>query len=355
VSTQSNDHYPRASGKIRFGLSAIKNIGEGTVEAIIKGREEVGRFKTVFDFCERVDARKINRRTFESLIKSGAFDSLGVHRAQIMEALEDLLTYSSMKQKSSPEGQNALFTLSDSISPPSLPQVEEWNEKEKLKAEMDVLGFYVTSHPMAKYVGEIKKYTNTDTELISEIKERREVSVAGVVRSLGIKHTKNGSSIFGTLVLEDMKGSVEVVIFNDLLRKSLPILEEKAEPVIVKGTVEPSGSGISPIGSGIDREGFQGTAQERVRLKATEIFSLRDMRNGSTIHINLTKESATKDNLLKLKRIVEAYPGKSPIHLHLETTHGEAVIELGDWRVDVQDEFIDSVSRLFGRGVLRLA
>src|SRR3990170_4709881 len=191
------DRYPRARGKIRFGLSAIKNIGEGTVEA---------------------------------LIKSGAFDSLGANRTQLMESLDTLLSYASAIQKSSPERQSALFTLSDSISLPTLPVVEEWDEKERLKAELDVLGFYVTSHPVAKYLMEIKRYTNTDTELLSEIKERREVLIAGVVRSLNVKHTKNGSNIFGTLVLEDMKGSVEVVIFNDLLRKSLPILEEKVEP-----------------------------------------------------------------------------------------------------------------------------
>lgn len=321
-------------GKIRFGLSGIKNVGEGTVEAIMKAREEGGKFRTIFDFCERVDAKKINRRTFESLIKSGAFDSLWANRAQLMGAVEDLLTYSSMKQKSSPEGQSTLFALSDSISAPDLPNVEEWSEKERLRAEMDVLGFYVTGHPMTKYAGEIKKYTNTDTELISEIKERREVSIAGVVRSLSVKHTKNGSGIFGNLVLEDMKGSVEIVVFNDLLRKSLPILEEKAEPVIVKGTVEPS--------------------EERVRLRATDILSLRERRNGSTIHISLTRESATKDSLLGLKKIVEAYPGKSLIRLHLETDCGEAVIELGDFGVDIQDGFIDAVGRLFGNKVLRL-
>jgi DNA polymerase-3 subunit alpha len=320
-------------GKIRFGLSAIKNIGDGAVEAIIKAREEGGEFKSIFDFCERVDSKRINRRTFESLIKSGAFDSLGATRTQLIGALESLLAYTSMKQKGSPERQNALFTLNDSISPPNLPDLEEWNEKERLKAEMDVLGFFVTSHPIAKYLGEIKRYTNTDTELLAEIKERRDVLIAGVVRSLNVKHTKNGSSIFGNLVLEDMKGSVEVVIFNDLLRRSLPILEDKVEPIIVKGTVEPS--------------------EERVRLRANDIYSMNDMRDGSTIHINLTKENATRENLLRLRKILETYPGKSPVHLHLERDLGEVVIELSDWRVDLRDEFIEAVSRLLGRGVLK--
>ncbi len=326
--------FTATGGKIRFGLSAIKNVGEGTVEAIIKAREEGGRFRSIFDFCERVDAKKINRRTFESLIKSGAFDSLGNNRAQLIESVESLLSYSSMKQKSSPEGQTTLFALGDSVLQPNLSSVEEYGEKEKLRAEMDVLGFYVTSHPMAKYVEEIKKYTNTDTELISEIKERREVSIAGVVRSLNVKHTKNGSGIFGILVLEDMRGSVEVVIFNDLLRKSLPILEEKTEPVIVKGTVEPS--------------------EERVKVRAAEILSLSETRNGSTVHINLTRKNAYKNNLLRLKRIIETYPGKSPIRLHVETNSGEAVIELVNWQVDIQDEFIEAVGKLLGNRALRL-
>lgn len=329
-------------GKIRFGLSAIKNVGEGTVQAIIRAREEGGStglapngdFKSVFDFCERVDAKKINRRAFESLIKGGAFDSFGDHRGRLMEGLESLIGYTSAKQKSSPEGQSSLFVLSDSITPPKLPEIQEWSEKERLKNEMDALGFYVSSHPMEKYLGEINKYTNMDTEQLSEINEKCEVSLAGIVRSLNVKHTKNGSGIFGNLVLEDMKGSVEVVIFNDLLRKSLPVLEEKVEPVIIRGTAEPS--------------------EDRVRLRATEIFSLREMRNGSTVHINLVKENATKANLLRLKKVVENHPGESSVYLHLETDRGEAIVEIGNRRVNIRDEFIDEVERLFGSRVLRL-
>ncbi|HWP92071.1 MAG TPA: DNA polymerase III subunit alpha [Thermodesulfobacteriota bacterium] len=325
--------FTASGGKIRFGLSAIKNIGEGSVDSVIKARED-GKFKSIFDFCERVDAKKINRRTLESLIKSGAFDSLGANRAQLSEAIDSLINYTSAVQKSAPEGQKFLFTLNDSISPPKLPDLPEWDEKELLKNEMEVLGFYVTGHPMAKYLGEIRKYTNTDTEELSEVKDRREVSVAGVVRSLTVKHTKSGSGIFGNLVLEDMKGSVEVIVFNDLLRKSLPILEEKAEPVIVKGTVESS--------------------EERVKIRAKDIFSLREVRNGSTVHISLKREDATRENLLKLKGVFETHPGESLIHLHVETSSGEAVVEVGEYKVNVHDRFLDDIERLFGSGVLRL-
>jgi len=326
--------FTASGGKIRFGLSAIKNVGEGTVEAIIDARREKGRFESIFEFCESVEARKLNRRTFESLIKSGAFDSLGVSRATLMESLDTLLNYTSIKQKSSIEGQHSLFSLNDSVSLPSLSDTEEWDEKEMLRYEMDVLGFYVTRHPMAKYASEISKSIgNMDTEAMAEIKEKREVSIAGVVRNLNVKHTKSGSGIYGNMVLEDLKGSVEVVIFNDLLRKSLPILEDKVEPVVVKGIVEPS--------------------EDRVKMRATDIISIRGLRNGSTVHINLNGEFSKKDNFLKLRGIFESYPGDTPIHIHLDTDGGEAVIEVDEVRVDVEDGFIREIEDLLGKNCLR--
>jgi DNA polymerase III subunit alpha len=330
---ESVSGFTAQAGKIRFGLSAIKHVGQSTVDAIIESRNEGGKFNSVFDFCERVSSRKVNRRTIESLIKSGAFDSLGSHRAQLMESVDTLLAYTSIKQKCSPEGQSTLFTMNESLSQPRLPEVEEWKEKEILKNEMEVLGFYVTSHPMAKYVSEIEEYTsNIDTEHISEIKERSEVTIAGVVRSMTIKHTKNGSGIFGNLVLEDMKGSVEVLIFNDLLRKSLPLLEEKVEPIIVKGRLE--------------------TAEERVRIRANNILSLREVRNNSKVHIRL-RDSVKRDDLQRLMEIIKYYPGDSLVHLHFETSLGEAVIEIGESRVEIQDKFIEDVEGLFGKGILR--
>ncbi|MDA2917946.1 DNA polymerase III subunit alpha [Desulfobacterota bacterium AH_259_B03_O07] len=329
---ESVSGFTAQNGKIRFGLSAIKNVGQATVEAIINSRHEGGKFSSIFDFCEMVNARKINKRTLESLTKSGAFDSLGINRAQLIDSIESLITYTSMKQKSSIEGQNTLFTMSDSISLPSFPDIEEWSEKEMLSNEMEVLGFYVTTHPMAKYISEIEEYTSgTDTELIREIKDRREVTVAGVVRSLKVRHTKNGSGIFGNLVLEDMKGSVEVVIFNDLLRRSLPVLEDKVEPVIIKGTLE--------------------TNEERVRLRATNIFSIRELRNGTRVQMRIN-DAMTREGLLKLKDILKDYPGNSPVHLRIISNIGEAVIELGDFRVDIQDKLIDDLESHFGKGVL---
>ena len=219
---------------------------------------------------------------------------------------------------------------------PTLSDINEWQEKDVLSNEMEVLGFYVTSHPMAKYSSEMNNsITSLDTEALLEIKEKREVSIAGVVRSIIIKNTKSGSGIYGNLVLEDMKGSVEVIIFDKLLRRTRSILEEKVEPIIIKGMLEPN--------------------EDQVKLRALDIISLRGMRNGSTVHINFDRASSTKDNFEQLKNILDKYPGNCEVHVHINTDDGESVLEAPDFRVDVQDSFIYDVEELLGEGAVRFA
>ncbi|MGQ0794231.1 MAG: DNA polymerase III subunit alpha [Deltaproteobacteria bacterium] len=332
---ESASGFTALEGKIRFGLAAVKNLGEATVDAVIKARQGGGAFKSVFDFLERVDTKKVNRKTLESLIKGGAFDSLGSHRAELSDSIDTLLSYSAGAQKGSPEGQISLFgALSASISQPKLKHSQEWGETEVLKGELDTLGFYVSSHPMAKYSAEIKRYADTDTQMLQDAPDRRDIAIAGVVRSLTVKHTKNGAGIFGNLILEDMKGSAEVIVFNDLLRKSMPLLEEKSEPVIVRGTIENS--------------------EDRVKIRAAEIYSIREMRSGSAAHIMLKKELATPENLLKLKRIADAYPGESRVFLHIADGEEEVLVESGNCHVEIQDKFIDDIERVIGRGGLRV-
>ncbi len=333
---ESIDGFTARDGKIRFGLSAIKNVGGSIVQSILESREEKGRFESIYDFCERVDSRKLNKRTFESLIKSGSFDSLGIHRAKLMNSLDPLLSFTSMKQKSTNDGQHSLFSNNDSISYPELNEVDEWAEHELLMHEMSVLGFYVTSHPMSKYSDEISIHTKSfDTESIYQIKNKTEVSIAGVVRSLNVKHTKRGSGIFGNLVLEDLKGSVDIIIFNDLLRKSLPILEVKTEPIIVKGFAEPS--------------------DDRITIRATDIKSFKELRSESTIHISITDTNATRDKLFGLKKIVESYPGESLLHLHINSDKEEAIVEVSRYKVDIDKQFISEVESLLGEKSLRIS
>jgi len=321
--------------KIRFGLSAIKNIGESTIDSIIKTREESGKFNSIFDLCSRIDSNKINRRSMESLIKSGAFDSIHTSRAQLSDSIEILLNFITLNSKLNSQYQNTLFPIEDSISFPELSDVTNWNEKETLKNELEVLGFYVTSHPMEKYAEEIKKFTNNeDSESIKDIPDGKEASIAGVVRSLKVRHTKRGTGIFGNLVLEDLKGSVEVVIFNDLLKKSLPLLEDRTEPLILKGVVENS--------------------EERTKMRATSISSLKEIRNSSTVNLIIDKELADNKHYQILKNTFNNYPGNSKIQLHIQTLEGEAVIEIGDYKVDIDNLLIEELEETLGKGTVHI-
>ena len=167
-----------------------------------------------------------------------------------------MLSFIALNTKLNSQKQSSLFPLEDSISLPELINADNWDEKEILRNELDVLGFFVSNHPMEKYAAELSRIIKIkDSETIKDIQDGKEASIAGVVRTLKVRNTKSGSGIFGNLVLEDLKGSVEAVVFNDLLRKSLSILEDRTEPIILKGIVE--------------------NTEDRTKLRATDISSLK--------------------------------------------------------------------------------
>ncbi|MGI9553553.1 MAG: hypothetical protein ACR2NC_01405, partial [Thermodesulfobacteriota bacterium] len=284
----------------------------------------------------RVDNKKLNRRTFESLIKSGAFDSVESNRAKLINSIENILAYTAIKQRSSIEGQHSLFEIDSTIPAPSFSDFEDWDEKTLLTNEMEVLGFYVTSHPMSKYSSELEIYTSRcDSETIAGQKTKKGIKIAGVVRSLEVKHTKSGSNIYGNMVLEDLKGSVDVIIFNDTLRKSMDILDEKVEPIVVEGFIDPS--------------------EERAKIRASEIYSLSQLRNSSSLHVDLGESNANSDMMNKLKDIFVLHPGESTIYLHLNHNGEESVIEVGNCKVDVHEGLITKVEGLLGASVVRLS
>ncbi len=283
-----------------------------------------------------MDSKKINKKSMESLIKSGAFDSINNNRGQLYESIELLLNFIALNTKLNSQNQNSLFPLEDSISMPELVEAQNWNEKEILRNELDVLGFYVTNHPMEKYADELSKISKIkDSETIKEIHDGVETSIAGVVRMLKVRNTKSGSGIFGNLVLEDLKGSVEAVIFNDLLRKSLPILEDRTEPVILKGIVE--------------------NAEEKTKLRATDINSLKELKSSSTLNIILSEDKANNEYYSRLQKTFSSFPGNSKINLRIQTSEGEAVIEVGEYRVEIDDPLIEELESTVGKGTVSIS
>lgn len=328
---ESSDGFTPVQGGIRFGLEAMKNIGSNAVGSIIEARDSGGSFGSIFDFCDRVNARKINRRAIEALIKSGSFDSLKHSRAELTEGIELILSYISASSKNSIDGQSALFELTDTLVLPTLPKADEWNEEEVLKNEMEVLGFYVSSHPLKKYSKEIEHYANADTESLFELQDKQSVTIAGLPRSVKIRKSKNGNN-YAIIILEDLKGSVEVVAFNDCLQGSIDLLERKVEPLIVRGTVE--------------------KADEGVKVKASQIGSLLDERSGETVHIKIKRENSSTKTLQNLCEVFERHPGDSVVRVHLTSEEDELVIEVGLYRVNPGNEFVSAVEKELGNDSL---
>ena len=332
---RSSAGFAVSEGKIRFGFTAIKYVGDSLTEEIVRNREKDGEFESVTDFCARVDSRKLNRKAFESLIRGGGFDSLEPSRARLFASCESLLSYNSIKQHTPVNGQGMLFDLPNSVPPPELGESEPWDDRARIENELDVLGFFISSHPLQKYSSELEKYSPLhDAESVKLAKDGSEVRIAGVVRSIEIKNTKKGTSFIGYLTLEDLNGLTEAVVFNDTLQRSRALLEQKVEPVIVKGKVEVS--------------------DEKVRLLANDISSLKEARTNSAVCISIASEAASEQNILSLREILEKFPGGSTVIIDMKTDRSEAVLRVGNCRVDFGDEFVENVEGLLGEGVVTL-
>ena len=332
---QSSSGFTVSGGKIRFGFTAIKYVGDSLTEEIITSREKDGAFDSVTDFCARVDSRKLNKKALESLVMGGAFDSLEPNRARLFASRESLLGYNAMKHHAPANGQGMLFDLPSSVAAPELAETERWDDRTRLENELDVLGFFISSHPLRKYSSELEKYRPLhDTESVKRAKDGSEVRIAGVVRSIEIKNTRKGTSLIGYLVLEDLLGFTEAIVFNDTLQRSRVLLEQKIEPVIVKGKIEVS--------------------DEKVRLLASDISSLRETRTNSAVCISIAREAANEGNILRLKEILGKFPGDSTVIIDMRTGRSEAVLRVGNRKVDFGDELIENIEGLLGEGAVTL-
>src|SRR5207248_1905279 len=231
---------PKNPGKklIRFGLGAIKGVGENSIEAVLAARS--GPFAGVFDFCARIDTKKINRKTLEALVAAGAFDFTGKTRKALWDAIEPALAQGSSAQRDRESGQFGLFGGPDGGNEPAAPEErvlgkEEWSERERLAKEKEALGFYITGHPLARYAADVKRYASHTCASLANAKGFEKVSVAGIVTGYRERLTKSGKKIaFATL--EDLTGARDLVLYEDALLKWEALLKGD-ESVLVRGAV----------------------------------------------------------------------------------------------------------------------
>ncbi len=224
--------------QIRFGLRAIKNVGENTVKGILLARESLGRFTAFFEFCEAVDTRLINKRVLESLVRAGALDGLGAHRAQMISVIDRAIERGQKLQRAKDSGQHGLFGGGSApVAPPPevLPEVEEWPEHELLGAEYATLGFYISGHPLDKYAGRLQELNAIELSTIEGRRNNDEIVVAGIIVQTRPMRSKRGAK-WAILTLQDRTGVIEALVFPEAFQN----LESKlkpATPLLVKGRV----------------------------------------------------------------------------------------------------------------------
>ena len=323
---------------IRFGLAAVKNVGEGAVEAILAARAEGGPFAGLHDLCERVDLRKVNKRVLESLVKCGAFDSTGAHRAQLMAVLDEALEQGQKLTRDREGGQTNMFaafvTQAPQDNPHQLPDLAPWREADLLAYEKEALGFYITGHPLQSYREQIRRLATLDTLTAASAGDGMTVRLAGLPTEIKEKITKKGDRM-AFVRLEDLVGSLEMIVFPDCYAEGGRWLSAET-PVLVTGTLDKDERGV--------------------KLKATKILPLDQATQTMTTRLRLKLEATglTRDKLVLLRQTLTQYPGACRVSLHLNVPgKGEAVLMLpAQYRVDPTPELMEQVNSLFGHGVV---
>jgi DNA polymerase III subunit alpha len=245
----SDLNFTPVGDSIRFGLAAIKNVGENTVKGILAARETLGKFTDFFEFCESVDSRLMNKRVLESLVRAGALDGLGAHRAQMMAVIDRALERAQKLQRARESGQHGLFGggHATAVAPPPevLPEVDEWPEHELLAAEYSTLGFFISGHPLDKYSGRLRDLKVVDLATLEGRRNGEEIVVAGIIVQARPMRTRRGGR-WTILVLQDRTGIIEALVFPEAFQKLEPILKA-ATPLLVKGrvTVEDVGTRVA--------------------------------------------------------------------------------------------------------------
>ncbi len=302
---ESDIHFTVAGEGIRFGLAAVKNVGEAAVESILAERREGGGFRGLLDCCERVDLQRANRKVIESLIQCGAFDSLGGNRAQYLAYLDRALERAAVTQRDRARGQtNLLDLLSGAGGEPEptlddLPDLPAPQPSEQLRAEKEVLGMFLSGHPLGEWASVLETYTDGSLAEVWERPDRSQVTVGGMAASLKVIPTKTGNRM-AFLTLEDAEGTGEVVVFPDVYARCEALLQAEV-PLIVRGTLERS--------------------EDSGKILAEEILPLSEApeRLTRSVHIQINAALHGRTDLEALRRILgePEHRGSAPGFLHI--------------------------------------
>jgi DNA polymerase-3 subunit alpha len=338
---------------IRFGLEAVKGVGSAAIDAIIEIRAD-GPFESFTDFLTRADSRRVNKKVMESLIKAGAMDSMG-RRAQLISALPAIMETAMRLQKAKTSGQESMFGRSESISE-RLSDVAEWDDMTLLAMEKESLGFYITGHPLNEYSEKLDSLSVTFTRDIQELKDRQNIVLGGMVMDMKKIQTKRTGDLMAYVTIEDLYGTVEVIVFPDVYKEAHEIMA-KDLPVVISGTVDRTDKGLKIISNKIvsidnsdellhyevpERKGSSGFG----RQPRKEAPPLREKQK----FVTLTVYSDNKSMLPKLDEVLLRHRGDSPVFLKIVSPKKwETVLKTGR-QVMPTPEMLSEAESVLGKG-----
>jgi DNA polymerase-3 subunit alpha len=330
---ESGKDFTVVHGAIRFGLVAIKNVGQSAIESVVQARCSKGPFANLFDFCSRIDLRLANRKCLEGLIQAGAFDSLPGHRALFFENIDRAMQFGQSSQNSTATGQESLFGGADSDNPhvsyPPLGDAAPWNEMEKLAREKGMLGLYASGHPLLKYEEEIKEFATVRLGEAGDLKSGATVRACGIVTSLKKKPDRR-NNMMAFVGLEDFSGRCECIVFSDPYAKYQDLLVADAI-VMVVGKGELNG--------------------DQLRILVNEVYPISKVKERFTrsIILSINVDAARETVVQDLRKLLEQHPGNCPCYIALEgAQRARSMYHSPRYKVDPTDRFQEGAKLLLG-------
>ncbi|TCO68773.1 DNA polymerase III subunit alpha [Marinisporobacter balticus] len=354
---ESEGKFSVENGKIRFGLLAVKNVGMGVIDAIVKARNEKGKFTSFIDFCNKIEMKEMNKRAVESFIKAGAFDEMGANRAQLLAIYEKTMDGIQQDRRRNLEGQVSLFetfenALPDAVKSDTLPDIAEFIQKNLLMMEKEVAGIYISGHPLSEFEEEIRKVSTINAGELTDMEENEEnnikdgtyIRIAGMVAHRKNKITKN-NNMMAFITLEDLFGSIEVLVFPKIFDKYMHLLQEdgivmiegkismreEEEPKIIADKIAPLLKKTSSNSNGIDAQ------------------KIRDQK----LYIKICKEQDFRKIFQKIKPLLKIYKGNVPVYLYIEVEHKKLKVSEDVW-VTLNEDLIKKLVALLGEDCVKI-
>ncbi|MCW9707808.1 DNA polymerase III subunit alpha [Fodinibius salsisoli] len=331
-------------GRIQYGMEAIKGVGSNAVAEVVEERKENGKYESIYDFARRIDSRICNKRTLESLIQAGAFDELNPHRHQLLESMEMIVSYGSRVQEMENSNQSDLFGdgtgSASAIDEPELANVQRWSNIERLNKERELIGFYLSGHPLEKHQEDVDMFCShtLDPDKLEQLNNRTEVRCAGIITEVNRVTDKKGRP-FAFLQVEDLHGTVEVIAFNDVYDSNLGMIQVDTL-VVVDGSIDTRRGKAQIIANSFERiESMREKYQDQIELK-----------------LDIDTTQVNEDELQEMANLFKQHQGQTNVRLNVLSKEAKRpfAMHVRKFVIDPNEELLNGLKTLLGNDSVTL-